>query len=401
MYNLANGWPFTSIPAPSIAQRLLRSLTYGQVMRLTLPTVNDLADLTKHRDAASVSIYLPSSPLPDQAEAVQIALKSTIAQAEGQLVEIGISRAEVADIMLAVRDLDSDREFWRYQAHAMAVFVAPGLLRAFRLANALDHHLAVGDRFDIGPLLRSVTFAHGGYLLALAEGDIRLYELSADQRPIELQLELPDDLDTVLELAENEGRLDQRRAKGATGQRIEQQRYCRLVQDAVLQQVGESTLPMILVASRDLEPAYRAVNSYVGLLETGIDAHPESLTTDELDARARTILDEHYAGELAEWRERFGTQRSNGVATSQLSEAARAATASAVEELLFDMDSTLEGSIDDVGVVHPVDEPGPTSYGIVDEIAVRVLRSGGTVKAVRAGDLPDDTPVAAMLRYPL
>ena len=69
--------------------------------------------------------------------------------------------------------------------------------------------------------------------------------------------------------------------------------------------------------------------------------------------------------------------------------------------MLFDLDATLEGSVDDVGVVHPVDEPGPTSYGIVDEIAVRVLRSGGAAKAVRAGDLPDDTPVTAMLRYPL
>lgn len=205
----------------------------------------------------------------------------------------------------------------------------------------------------------------------------------------------------MLDHAVNEGRLDQRRAEGATGQRIEQQRYSRLVQDAVLRQIGGSTLPMILAASRDLEPAYRVVNTYSGLLELGIDAHPESLTTDDLEARARAILDEHYAQELADWRERFGTQRSNGLATSQLNEVARAATSSAVEELLFDMDSTLEGSVDEVGVVHSVAEPGPTSYGVVDEIAVRVLRSGGTVKAVRSGDLPDDTPVAAMLRYPM
>lgn len=370
-------------------------------MRLTLPTVNDLADLTKHRDDASVSIYLPSSPLPDQAEAVQIALKNAITQAEAQLKEIGIPWQAIAEISGAAHDLESDREFWRYQAHALAVFVAPGTLRAFRLANSLDHHLAVGDRFDIGPLLRSITFPHGGYLLSVTEGDIRLLELSADQRPIDLELELPDELGTVLEHAVNEGRLDQRRAEGATGQRIEQQRYCRLVQDAVLRQIGGSKLPMILAASRDLEPAYRAVNTYAGLLELGIDAHPGSLTTDDLDLRARTILDEHYAGELSDWRERFGTQRSNGLATSQLNEVARAATSSAVEELLFNMDSTLEGSIDEVGVVHSVAGPGPTSYGIVDEIAVRVLRSGGTVKAVRAEDLPDDTPVAAMLRYPM
>ncbi len=368
-------------------------------MRLTLPTANDLAELTKHRDDASVSIYLPSSPRPDQVEAVQLALKSAVTEAEAQLKEIGIPWQAIAEIAKAANDLESDREFWRYQAHALAVFVAPGTLTAFRVANSLESYLAVGDRFDIGPLLRSVTFPNRGYVLSIAEDDIRLLELSADEPPITVELELPPELDGVLEIAAHDGRFDQRRADGATGQKIEQQRFCRLIQDAVLDQIGDETLPLILAATRDLEPAYRAINTYSGLLETGIEAHPSSLTVDDLNARARTILDEHYAQELADWREQFGTQRSNGLATSQLSEVARAATAAAVDELLFDMDSTLEGIIDDAGVVHEVSEPDAEHYGIVDEIAARVLRSGGTVRAVRAGDLPDDTPVAASLRF--
>lgn len=368
-------------------------------MRLTLPTANDLVELTRHRDDASVSIYLPSSPLPGQIEAVQLALKSAITEAEAQLKEIGTAWQTISEITEAAHKLESDREFWQHQAHALAVFVAPGTLKAFRVANSFERHLAVGDRFDIGPLLRTVTFPNGGYVLSVTEGEIRLLELSADQPPIELDIELPAELDDVLEIEPHDGRLDRRRADGTTGQRIEQQRYCRLVQDAVLEHVADSTLPLILVATRDLEPAYRVINTYPGLLELGIEAHPSSLTVDEINARARTILDEHYAAELADWRERFGTQRSNGLATSQLNEVARAATASAVDELLFDMDFTLEGSIDDTGVVHEVKEPDPENYGILDEIAVRVLRSGGTVKAVRAADLPDDTPVAATLRY--
>ncbi len=37
----------------------------------------------------------------------------------------------------------------------------------------------------------------------------------------------------------------------------------------------------------------------------------------------------------------------------------------------------------------------------IDEIAARVLRSGGRVRAVRSTDLPDGAPVAAVLRFPL
>lgn len=370
-------------------------------MRLTLPTSHALSELTKHRDDASVSIYLPSSPLPDRTEAVQIAFKDAVAQAEKQLAAAGVSSEDARGVTRQLLELDSDREFWQHQGRAIAVFAGPEMLRTFRIANALESQVAVGDRFDLGPLMRSVSFANSGFVVSVSEGEVKLLELSSDGPPLEVPLDLPAELGSVFERADNQGQSDPPRAEGATGQRIEQQRYCRLVQDAVIAAINGSTLPMILCASRDLEPAYRAINSYQGLLERGIDAHPDSLTSSDIDLRARTILDEHYATELAAWRETFGSRRSNGLATGQLSEVARAATAGAVDELLFDLNSTVEGSIDDSGVVHTADTPGPTSYNIVDEIAVRVLRSGGTVRAVRSDDLPDETPVAATLRFPL
>lgn len=388
-------------PPPILAQGLLRSLSYGEGMRLTLPTGENLIELTKHRDAASVSIYLPSTPMTHEVEAVQLALRNAASDVEAQLRGIKIPKKQVDEIVETLESFQSDREFWQFQAHALAIFVAPGVVHAYRLANALQSHVSVGDRFDIAPLLRSVSFTNSGYVLSLAAGHNRLLELSADTPPIELELDLPDDLDTVMQDPKYQGRFDQHRADGTTGDRIERQRYARLVQDAALKHIGESNLPLILASSRDLEPAYRAVNSYQALLARGIDGNPEAFSVEELNTRARAILDEHYANNLVQWRETFGTRRVNGLATGQLSEVARAATAGAVSELLIDMDSTLEGSIDDVGVVHEVSEPDAEHYGIVDEIAARVLRSGGTVKAVRSADLPDDTPVAAMLRFPM
>ncbi len=368
-------------------------------MRLTLPSDTDLTELTKHRNAASASIYLPSTPITRDVDAVQIELKNAASDIESQLRGIDIDKKQIAEVSSALEALQSDREFWGFQGHALAVFVAPGVLHAFRLANSLKPLVAVGDRFDVGPLLRSVTFRHGGYVLSVAEGHVRLLELSASARPIELDLELSDELDSVLDDPKYQGRFDRHRADGTTGEQVERERFCRLVQEAVLPHVADSALPLILAASHDLEPAYRAVNTYPGLLDQGIDANPEGLSVDDVSTRARTILDAHYETKLADWRENFGTQRSNGLATSQLSEVARAATAAGVAELLFDMDSTLEGSIDDTGVVREASEPDAESYGIVDEIAARVLRSGGIVKAVRAGDLPDKTPVAATLRF--
>ncbi|HEV7812435.1 MAG TPA: hypothetical protein VGO99_05660 [Leifsonia sp.] len=368
---------------------------------MNIPSASDLADLTDHRDDASVTIYVKSSPLPREIQTVQLTLKNLVADAMAQLEATGTPTRRLAEVAESLGRLQSDEEFWLHQAHALAIFAAPGKLQTYRLANHIHELLAVGDRFDVGPLLRSVSFANAGYVLTVTGGSVHLYELSADHRPAELELSLPSDLESVLEIPNHGGQSDLQRAAGATGQKIEQQRYCRLIQEAVLGRISDSSLPMILAATDDMKRAYRVINTYPFLLDHGIDVHPDSLTPDDLDARAREILDEHYRSELSEWREHFGTQRSHGRATSKLDEVARAATAAAIEELLFDMESTIEGSIDGMGVLKTADDAGPSTYNVVDEIAARVLRSGGKVRAVRNKDLVDGSPVAALLRFPV
>ena len=47
------------------------------------------------------------------------------------------------------------------------------------------------------------------------------------------------------------------------------------------------------------------------------------------------------------------------------------------------------------------DHDDAVNYGVVDEIARRVLLHGGRVLALRAEDIPGDTSTAAILRYPV
>jgi hypothetical protein len=310
-----------------------------------------------------------------------------------------MGREDRDTISNSVQSLERDRDFWSTQARTIAVFISPGFVRTFRLRNELPAHTAVGDRFDIGPLLRATTFGHSGYVLALTEGDVRLVFLGPDASSEDVELPtLPKDVAEKLDTTVTSGRFDRLRAQGTLGPKVEQRSYASAVQDAVLEMIDGSGLPLVLSAASDLEPAYRAVNKYAGLLELGIEANPTSLSSQELETRGRAILEQHSESELALWRENFGTLRSQGLASSQLSDIARAATAGLIDTLLFDLASTDEGSIDRWGAITPADEPGPTTYGLVDEIAVRVLTTGGTVKAVRRSDLPDDTQAAATFR---
>lgn len=377
-------------------------------MSIDIPTHEDLVELSQQRNAASVSLYVsPGStdggpPIGRDTEAARLALRSSATEAIAELGALGIEKAELETIGQELAALDHNTDFWSSSARSVAVFSSPEITRAFRLRNELPAHVATGDRFDLGPLLRATTFGHSGYILALTQGNVRLLALNADDSSVELPLpNLPDDLGRALETADNEGKADMPRADGALGPKVELRRYCSRVQEAVLDVIGTSGLPLVLAAASDLQPAYYDVSTYRRLLSTSIDANPSSLTTDDLEVRGRSILADSHDAELASWRSSFGNKQSNGLASSQLSDVAHAATAGLIDTLLFDLTSVDEGSIDEYGALKFASEPGPSTYGLVDEIAARVLRTGGTVKAVRSDDLPDDSPVAATFRGPL
>lgn len=365
-----------------------------------IPETQHLLELIEHRDEASVTITIPSSPLPSEHERIRLGLRNAIDDAERQLEAKTLPHGAAKAVLDRLRALIDDDEFWTHQSRSLIVLAAPGIFETFRLANEHDAHVAVGDRFDTGSLLRAVAFPHRAFVVMLTQHGARLWEFGADHRPVEHDLDLPDDHRLMLEHTTTEGRFDRQRADGASGDRPKRQRFAAAVQDEVVKIVPDD-VPVILAAATDLEPAYREVNTHPLLLATSIDAHPESIDDQELSAQVRPILDAHYAEELDAWREQFGTLRSQGLATSRLDDVAAATAAAAVDTLHFDMASTDEGSIDEFGRVQHAAEPGPDTYALVDEIAARVLRNGGTVRAVRNADLIDGSPVAATLRFPL
>jgi hypothetical protein len=108
-----------------------------------------------------------------------------------------------------------------------------------------------------------------------------------------------------------------------------------------------------------------------------------------------------YAGELAVIRDRFELRSSHGRASTDVATVARAATYGTVDTLLVDIDEKVPGHVDEQSGAVTFSEDDAASYGVVDEIARRVLLSGGRVVAARRDDVPGGGSVAAILRYAL
>jgi hypothetical protein len=370
---------------------------------IDIPTRPELAALLDERDPASVSIYLPTSPLPQDADADRIEFKNLAAEAVGQLEAGGADRAAVAGVREHVDDLLDDEEFWTRMASSLAVFATPGGVRTFRLPNRLTSMVEVSDRMHLKPLLRSVTFPQAAVVLALAQGSVRLIEVARDVPPEEIRVaDLPSDAASAVGKASITDRTASGRVQGSEGQKVRLRQYARQVDRAVRPVVAGLGVPLILAGVEPLASIYRSVNSYPGLAEEGIPGNPEAASDLELSESARGVLDRLYAAELADVRERFEERVSQGRGATDLTDVARAATFGAVDTLLADIDQVVPGFVDEESGAVTLDEgDDAANYGVVDELARRVLLTGGRVLALRADDIPGETATAAILRYPV
>lgn len=319
------------------------------------------------------------------------------------MAEAGAAKADVAETREELEALVDDDEFWRYQARSLAIFATPEALTTFRLPNRLVAMVEVSDRFHVKPLLRAITFPEVAVVLALAQGSVRLIEVAPNVEPAPVRVpDLPSDVASSVGKASIQDRAPSGRLQGTEGQKVRMRQFARRVDHSLRPLLNGLGVPLILAATEPLESIYRSVSTYPHLVGAGIAGSPETSSDAELADRARTVLDELNAAALRRVQELYRRRESESRAAADLAVVARAATMGAVDTALVDIDETIPGSVDEeTGAVRLDEADDAVNYGVVDEIARRVWRTGGTVLAVRREDVPGGGPAAAILRYPL
>jgi hypothetical protein len=371
------------------------------MLYVDIPSVTDLKSLAAHRDDICVSIYLPTTPVSRETAGDRIELKNLAKEALRQLEAAKADKRRVAALMEHLDDLIDDDNFWRFQAHSLAVLVTPDNVRTFRLPNALATIVEVSDRFHLKPLSRAITFPNTCFVLALAEGAVCLIQVSADLPPAVVSVDgMPKDAGSAVGRASVNDRSPSGRIQGSEGQKVLLRQFARKADHALRGLLTGSDIPLVLAASEPLASIYRSVNTYPLLAAAGIDGSPVDSTDAQLADRARALLDGQYRDEIAQWKKTFAARENEDRATTDIARAARAATYGAVETMLVDIDEVVSGTVDEMdGAVTFAKSANTTDYGIVDEIASRVIRHGGRVLGVRKADIPDRKSLAAILRY--
>jgi hypothetical protein len=371
------------------------------MLYVDIPSLADLKSLAAHRDDICVSIYLPTTPVSREAAGDRIELKNLAKQALRQLETANADKRRVAALMEHLDDLVDDDEFWRFQARSLAVLATPDNARTFRVPNALVPIVEVSDRFHLKPLLRAVAFPNTCFVLALAENAVRVIQVSADLPPAVVSVDgVPKDAASAVGRSTVNDRSPSGRLQGSEGQKVLLRQFARKVDQALRGLLTGSGVPLVLAASEPLASIYRSVNTYAHLAKAGIDGSPVHLTDAQLADRARVLLDGLNRDEIAQWKTAFVGRENEGRATTDIAQAARAATYGAVETMLVDIDEVIPGTVDETnGAVSFSKSANARDYGVVDEIASRVIRSGGRILGVRKADIPGGKSLAAILRY--
>ena len=373
------------------------------MLHIDLPTQADLGALIAHRGGPSVSFYVRTTPVTQDTRIDRIELKNLLKEAVAQLEAADTPKRSIWPIEQAVEALIDDDAYWAYQANSLAIFVTPERIRTFRLPNKLVSMVEVSDRFHLKPLIRSVTFPHNAYVLAIGMGAVRLVEVDADLPPQDVKVPgLPKDMASALGRRSHIASSGEGRSGEETSEHAMMTRYARTVDQALRAVVSGDGRPLIVAATEPMASIYRAVSTYPHTATEVISGSADHVPDHELAAAARGVLDGIYATQIAELADLYAVRAGQGRATTDIASAARAATYGAVETLIVDMDSIVTGTVDEDGGVHFAEGAADAvTYGVVDEIVRRSLQAGGRVVSARRADVPGGGDLAAILRYPI
>jgi hypothetical protein len=319
---------------------------------------------------------------------------------------------EARALLEVLRTYERDRPFWDHQLDALAAFATPDSFHLVQLQRPVPPLVVVADSFHVKPLLRIMQSADRYQVLCLSQARVALYEGNRDALD-EVELErVPRSLTEALGEELTEPHLTVASYNGAGGpamhhghgsradeDEIDVLRYLRAVDRAVWEHhSGVSGLPLILAALPQYQPIFRHVSHNLNLVR--IDANPDALSADRLREEAWRVFEPRHLAHVTGLVDRYRAAAVRQAGSDDVLEVSKAATCGRVQALLVDADFHLGGKVDRATRrVEYGKLSDPECDDVLDDVAERVLRTGGRVYALPGAQMPSRSGLAAVFRY--
>jgi hypothetical protein len=367
-----------------------------------------------------ISIYMPTHRFGREQQQDPIRLKNLITEAEEKLLESGLRRPEVQELMRPAESLLDDDEFWQHQSDGLAVFLSPDFTQIFRLPSKFDELLVVANNFHTKPLLPLLIKDGKFYILALSINEVRFFmgtRYTIDE--IELR-DMPTNMQEALWMDDPEKHTDFHTGTGSTtgeGDRraifhghgaLEAEektnilRFFQHIDRGLNDLLEEKDIPMVLAGVDYLLPIYRDANTYAGLLEAGLEGNPEEMNGEQLQKLAWELVQPIFKEDQKQALEQFKQLDGQGdnLVSDDLETVVQAANFGRVDTLIVPIGVQRWGSYDPQQNKVILDKKSePDNEDLLDFATMHTLFNSGKVYAVQPEKVPGNGELAAILRY--
>lgn len=309
-------------------------------------------------------------------------------------------------------------EFWGHPQDGIAVFGAPGFFHVEKVQRPVPEFVVVNEHLCVKPLIRVFQSDDTYQILALDRKEIKLYQgnryvldevVLAPSVPRTIDAALGPDvhLQGVERQAPFAAKRGGRAASAHHGHGskrdevgLDIERFFRVVDRAVTEAHSKpSQFPLILAALSEYHTPFRDISHNACLLEEGIHTNPDAMTREQLREQAWRVMEPRYHARFQQILDMYHAARARTQATDELTHAVEFATDGRVGTLIIEFDRRIPGHIEGRMARHAVVRDEPGTGDILDDLAERVLKTGGQVIVAPRGNMPTQTGLAAIFRY--
>jgi hypothetical protein len=381
----------------------------------------DFQQLVEKDGQWHVSIYMPTHRSGREQQQDPIRLKNLISKAEKTLLEYGVRRPDVQEMLNPAEELLIQNDFWQHQSEGLAVFMSEDSSKIYRLPDRFEELVVVSNSYHVQPVLSLLNGNGNFYMLLLNLNNVRLFYATRDNfsevELIDTHTRLEDAYGTEEEDknvsfhtgSDNSPSPGERPAMyygpGVENERKEEiLRFFRELDAGIASMLENESAPMVLVGVEYLFPLYHEANTYRNLLEEGVTGSPQRQDVKELHAKAWKVVGpifmENQQKAIDRFSELHGQQ--NGLASDDLREMVKAAVAGRVETLLIVLGRQIWGRYDmGSDTVHFDSEPTPENDDLLNFVAVQTILNSGNVYTIPEDQFPKNLEAGAIFRYAL
>jgi hypothetical protein len=375
------------------------------------------AELAAFHSQHCVSIYMQThrTGVEVNEQRDQTIFKNYLQQVTTSLKQKNIDQAIIDKIIAPGYALINDAKFWSNMSAGLAVFIAEDFFKYIKMPEAPTAELLVNSSFFLKPLVNSMTVKEYFYLLVISKKQAKVFK--ADNFGITLVEipEMPNGVEDVVHFEEKDDktlfRTDTAGAgKGASyhghgsGTPDEKEHlslYLEEVDETLWEEVlHNDTAPLLLAGVEYLLPIFKSVSGYKNIWPEVLKGSHEHDDLNSLYTEARALMEPWFRERTLKALTNYGNQSATALTSPIAEDVIPAAHYGRVWHLFVRPNEHIWGTFDEKNNELRIHESKQDDDEcLIDKAVIKTILNGGDVHFLSREDMPEDTSMAALMRY--